>query len=255
MNIKPLANKKIITTRPVAQSQKLVVELTSLGATVFNLPTIKIVDNILNSEQISLLHNLNQFDLIVFSSANGVNYFIKHLQQQNIELAKIKSKSVACIGEETKKVAEQNGLSVRIVPQNYDAKTLSQTLNPQDLTILIPGSTIALNDLPLQLIANGATVITLPVYQTVSDEEYRDQLNLTLNNNHIDYIIFASPSAVQSFLSLITPDLRKQVVNTYIIAIGPTTAQSAQAYNFKSVYTAKTHTSEGIITILKELHA
>ena len=73
-----LKNKTIISTRPFKGNDPLINLLQAEGVSCLSMPLIKVEKNVLNNEEESLLNNLDQFNWIVFTSANGVRFFMEH---------------------------------------------------------------------------------------------------------------------------------------------------------------------------------
>ncbi|MBI2821158.1 MAG: uroporphyrinogen-III synthase [Acidobacteria bacterium] len=69
-----MKNKQIVLTRPVQQSAELRAELERRGAVVHEAPLIR-TELIESAEVETAVSRLDQFDWLVFTSANGVEYF------------------------------------------------------------------------------------------------------------------------------------------------------------------------------------
>jgi len=78
---RPLAGRTVVITRARAQSAEFVAELERLGARVVGCPTIEIVE----PESFALLdeaiENLYGYDWLIFTSVNGVDYFLRRLEK------------------------------------------------------------------------------------------------------------------------------------------------------------------------------
>ena len=95
---KPLFGRKICITRPKKQSLEFKEKLMDLGAEVLEANSIKIKSTEENLE--IYLAYLESYDLIIFTSVNGVEIFFEYLVQKGYDIRKIKAK-FACIGDKT----------------------------------------------------------------------------------------------------------------------------------------------------------
>ena len=82
MKTKPLTGKKILITRARDQSGEFATQLKNLGAEVIEFPTIEIVPPIRWKELDRAIDRLNSYDWVLFTSANGVNFFWKGLERR-----------------------------------------------------------------------------------------------------------------------------------------------------------------------------
>ena len=77
-----LKGKRVLVTRPYHQAEFFVEQLTKFGALPIIAPAIKVSSNMEDFESQAVLDNLSDFDWIVFTSANGVNFFIEALESR-----------------------------------------------------------------------------------------------------------------------------------------------------------------------------
>src|SRR5215211_5384417 len=83
---RPHAGRTIVTTRARAQSAEFVSELERLGARVISCPTIEIVEPESYALMDEAIENLYGYDWLVFTSVNGVDYFLRRLEARGHEL-------------------------------------------------------------------------------------------------------------------------------------------------------------------------
>ena len=74
--------KRILITRAREQSGDFATQLRKLGAEVIELPTIEIVPPISWERLDQAINQLKSYDWIIFTSANGVNFFWQRLQEK-----------------------------------------------------------------------------------------------------------------------------------------------------------------------------
>src|ERR1044071_9623465 len=77
---RPLSGRTIVITRARAQSAEFVAELERLGARVISCPTIEIVEPESYALLDEAIENLYGYDWLIFTSVNGVDYFLRRLE-------------------------------------------------------------------------------------------------------------------------------------------------------------------------------
>jgi uroporphyrinogen III methyltransferase/synthase len=233
---KTLKGKKIVVTRDKNQLAELLKILENCGAESLVFPTIKIsaVEN--KNELDTVLKDINNYQWIIFSSANGVNYFIERLIQ--IKSTTYQNK-VAVVGGKTLETLQSWGWKADLIPDEFSANGLLNSLKKHPLSgnkILLPSSGIARSELPDGLKKLGAHVTKITVYQ---NECYRDPsvtiIEEAIDQNTIDAILFFSPSAFECFRQILGTQKCSRLKNTktIIAAIGKTTATSIESAGFR----------------------
>src|SRR5438105_1848119 len=79
---RPLAGKTVMLTRPPAQSVEMAARLEGLGATVIHCPTIQIVEPSSWEALDEAIGRLESYDWLIFTSANGVEFFFRRLGER-----------------------------------------------------------------------------------------------------------------------------------------------------------------------------
>jgi len=112
---------QVLITRQIEQAEKfsLILKKNNIKNVVFPLITIKNINlNFINKK------NLNQADIIIFTSQNSVYSLSKE-----INIDSIKSKKIIAIGKSTKKVLNKMKINVDIVPENnYTSESLLEEI-------------------------------------------------------------------------------------------------------------------------------
>ncbi len=224
----PLENIKIVLTRSETQSQKDILELEKLGAKVLSFSTIIIskLDDYSGTDKI--LKNVNDFDYIIFSSTNSVEYFIQRISELQIQINFDKIKIVA-IGKGTEKLLSDSKIKIDFIPTKFSAKDLLSEISVLEIVnknILIPGSTIMRNELYYGLLNLNANVTKCEVYQNIIPK--KSEINISeLENFNSDLFVFTSPSTFSNFLEILEIENPKNYFAGKTIAvIGPTTRQT-----------------------------
>ncbi len=227
-----LHNKTIIVTRRAEQAGELISLIAEQRGRVLLFPTIATAETEHTAERDKVLHALNHYHWIVFSSENAVNYFFEALKKQAITPA---FNNIAAVGAKTAQTLRKRGVTPDLLPKAYTAKGLLAEFSKLDIRnkrILLPVSHIARSELPGGLKALGAVVDVVEFYRTVPDPEFKREDFLTvIQKNAADVLTFFSPSAFHYLLQLAgeeTVGLIRQS-RVAVAAVGPTTAAAIKA--------------------------
>ena len=80
----PLAGRTVVVTRAAPQAEAFVTALENYGATVISCPTIEIAEPESYERLDEAIDHLYGYDWIIFTSANGVEYFLRRLQTRGV---------------------------------------------------------------------------------------------------------------------------------------------------------------------------
>jgi uroporphyrinogen III methyltransferase / synthase len=80
----PLAGRTIVVTRASSQAGDFSNTLEAYGATVISCPTIEIAEPESYERLDEAIDHLYGYDWIIFTSANGVEYFLRRLQTRDV---------------------------------------------------------------------------------------------------------------------------------------------------------------------------
>ena len=194
------------------------------------------------------LSRLADYDWIVFTSANGVKFFLEALRSKGLDVRAMGNAGICAIGPATAAALESSGLRVDLVPETYVAESVIEALSSQeDLSgkkVLLPRAEIARKVLPDSLRALGARVDDIALYSTRIDEpENSGKVRQQLVAGEIDLVTFTSSSTVENFVALVgEKELRAAAERTLFASIGPITAAKAEDYGLKSAIVPETYT-------------
>jgi uroporphyrinogen-III synthase len=223
----PLEKKTIVLTRNEVKSKELVEEIVSKGGQAIVLPLIDFRSTLLSSSEMELLSNLEEVDWLVFTSANGVNYFFKAIHSLHIALHE--RLNIAVVGTKTKEALTKHGFQPTLLPKEFVAEGLIEGFQQQSIKnkkiIYIRGN-LARDLIPKELTRLGADVNELTVYETFCPTVRKELV--TLFSNKIDAITFTSPSTVNHFVQLLKgTEWRSWLDEVVVCCIGPVTETAA----------------------------
>ena len=228
---RPLFGKTIIVTRPRLQIAALAQPLEEAGAQVVECPVIQIEPP--ESWEIcdGAIERLSAYAWIVFTSPNGVRAFLRRLRHRGRDLRAFGSAQLAAIGPETAEECRRSGLDPELVPGEYRAEGLVESLRPHvrpGIEILLPRASEARELLPVSLEALGARVTVAPVYRTLPSKEGADRARELLARRAVAVVTFTSSSTVRNFMAFFDPGEKERLLGGVAVAvIGPVTAETA----------------------------
>ncbi|HEU0007403.1 MAG TPA: uroporphyrinogen-III C-methyltransferase [Terriglobia bacterium] len=230
---RPMSGKRILITRPSHQAEEFRRRLTAFGAEVIAFPAIEIRDPSSWEALDRAIHNIEVYQWLVFTSVNGVEKFFSRYRQLGSDLRDLKGIRIAAIGSATEKAVAERGLKVEILPDEFRAEGLLQSLKGKVLKgsrILIPRAKVARDILPVELEKQGAQVEVVDAYETTPPRAGRERLELIVDERPLDMIVFTSSSTVTNMVEMVKPStLRETLKQTAIAAIGPITKQTAES--------------------------
>jgi len=255
---RPLMGKTIVVTRAREQASDLVNRLAALGAECLECPTIKVMPPDDNKPLEAAVARLSDYDWLVFTSVNGVDFFFKCLFAQGRDVRALHQLRTAVIGPATAKRLFDFGLKSDIVPESYQAESVVKAFSKENIKgkkILIPRAKEARPILPVELTKLGAVVDEVTTYHTQAVSDNADDLVARLKEGSIDLITFTSSSTVTNFHALLPPESIENLMNSVVIAsIGPITADTAKQLGFDVDIIADSYTIPGLCAAIQQYY-
>ncbi len=247
---RPLDGRRILVTRPRAQSRPLVDGLVAAGAKAIAVPTIRIVPPAASGPLDRALRRLDAYDWIIVTSANGARACLARAAALGVDLRAARP-SWAAIGPATAAVLREAGIPVALTPSRYLTEAIAREL--PDLAgarVLLPRTDAAPPALAESLRARGACVDEITAYRTVlAPAQSRARLQRLVTSGEVDTVVFTSASTVRGFFRLLGR-ARDALRRIEIAAIGPVTAAAVIEEGFRPAVVAREHTADGIIIAL-----
>lgn len=242
MSDKALNGITVVVTRTAAQASELTTLLESYGAGVIVCPTIEVREPDSFERLDEALDHLYGYDWLIFTSTNGVDFFLQRLANRGMNPADLDEIKVCAIGQRTAEKLHEAHVHVDVVPSQSTAEGVYAALSEfaggeehlHGLNVLLPRAAVGRDYLPKALEEAGARVDVVTTYQTVLPENFdRGRLSAMLAGSG-DCIAFTSPSTVKNLAKLFdTHDLGKTLPGVVIACIGPVTAAAAVEYGLR----------------------
>jgi len=248
---RPLFGKKILVTRSREQASVLSQSIERLGGTPVEFPAISITPPMNYSALDKAISNISSYQWIIFTSVNGVKFFLRRLRELNKDIRELKGVRICAIGPQTRKELDSIALQVDYVPAEYRAEEIINGLRDKIVDgdrILLPRADIARRVLHESLSELGALVDEVTAYCTVTGSGNAHTIKEMLSNGNIDIITFTSSSTVKNFVSMLGADNPAKLLGETIIAcIGPITAKTANEFGITCHVMAGEYTIDGLV--------
>ena len=229
----------VAITRPRDRAKKACEIVEKLGGIPVLAPTLDLKP--VNTQSLKdLVARKDELDWIVFTSPTTIVSLNKFYPDfiENLDC------KLAVIGNKTGKLAEKQGMTVDLMPEDFTAEGLIEEFAKKGITgqtIGIPRTASARSTLPEGLKKLGNKVILAEAYKSLfpMDDEKVKQLIYKIENNEIDAITFTSPLTVENFFT-IAEDKQKIAKllndNLLTVSIGPITAKVLDKYEVDHIY-------------------
>ncbi len=243
-------------TRPTGQAGPLSDMIIALGGEPILLPTIATEPFDDLSGWTSFAENLAKFSWIIFTSENGVTYFMEQLSSRNIEIEKLENIKIAAIGRGTTASLASYKLKPNFVPSRAVVDNLVAEMPEQfDLSgnhILRVRGNLADSIIEDRFPSHGAEVMPLTVYRTFHPIWSKIEKDKFLENLP-DAVLFTSGSTVLGLLkNLDANQFDKLQATARIFSIGPKVSAVLKGKNILFAGEATEQNIDGLIALLRD---
>lgn len=255
---RPLFGKKILITRSKEQSKDFSDLLFYYGAEPIIFPTISLVPPENWEEMDRAINSLGKYDWILFSSVNGVHYFMNRLKTLGRDIRALHTLKICAVGSSTEEDLLKYGIQTDLVPSSFQGESVVesfQKMSVKGLSFLIPRAKEAREVIPESLRKMGATVDLVTAYQNVRPFENIDRVKGLLAEGKIAVLTFTSSSTVRNFFDLFqSADLKTILKNTKIASIGPITSQTIREAGYPVDIEPEEHTVKALTESIVEYY-
>jgi len=254
---RPLFGRRIVVTRAREQAGTFAQRLAELGADVLEVPTIRMAGPTDRRSIVDALLELNAYDWLVFTSANGVTAFFDLFFKRFQDMRDLGGARIAAVGPATAAKLRELHLQVDLTPDEAVGQKIAAAFakfeSVENLKICLLRAEAANPDLPQALEELGAIVDDIGVYRTVAETEDPAEAGADLLAHGADWITFTSGSTVEHFHARFDlPKVLKKFPQLKLASIGPETSKAIRALTLEPALEAKEHTTDGLIAALLE---
>jgi uroporphyrinogen III methyltransferase / synthase len=221
--------------------------LRSLGADPLELPVIALEPPADPGPLDRAIENLASYDWLIFTSVNGVRFFMDRLDRSPHDLRALKAR-ICAIGPATRKAIEELHLKVDLMPEEYVAESVVKAFASERLAgkkMLLPRAAVARDLIPTELAKSGALIDVVEAYRNVVPPSAAARAReIFAGEKKPDWITFTSSSTVKNLLALTG---REVLEGVRIASIGPVTSATLCAHGLNVDAEAKQFTIDGLI--------
>ncbi len=241
----PLFGRTIVITRPQGESDETAADLEALGAEVLIAPMIEILPPEDWSPVDAAIDRIGEFDWLVFTSGNGVRFFLDRLEERGHDFRVLGKVKIAAIGPATALALKRYRLNADLVPESYRSESLAEALigRVKGGRILLAradrGRTV-LKDVLEQV----ATVEQIVVYRNIDATTISSEIADRITTGTVDWITLTSSAIVSRFHSLLSEEARHKV---RLASISPVTSETARSLGWTISAEAEEFTWNGLV--------
>ena len=198
---------------------------------------------------------LGGYDWIVFTSANGVRFFFEEFFRLFDDIRALGLLRFACIGDTTTRAIGELHLKIECQPKSATGEALADELiatgSLDSAKILVVTGNLNRDTVVTKLEGARAIVDCLQVYKTEKTDLSADPAAAGFRARGADAILFASSSAVQSFVDQAAAlKLDKGAQRPLAGSIGPQTGETMKKVGMPIDFEAKTPSLDSLVQAL-----
>ena len=252
----PLKEKYILITRPEDQAKDFIEALKAQGAEPISFPTIRIISPRGWVKVDKAIENLTTYDVLIFTSVNGVKFFFQRLKEKGKNIGPLKKLKMVAIGPKTAAAIEQFHLRVDIIPKKFQAESVVEALEKDGITgkrFLLPRAEKARDVLPKEITKRGGNIDVVTVYRTGRVKGNIQEVKELFRKKLIHVITFTSSSTVKNFVDLLAEkNISEMIKGAVVASIGPITADTAASLGIRTDIMPENYTIPGLVKAISE---
>ncbi|NEW04476.1 uroporphyrinogen-III C-methyltransferase [Paenibacillus sp. SYP-B3998] len=259
---KPLFGRRVLVTRARSQASELVDLIDELGGEAVEFPVIRLQTPSRPESLLALdeaLDKLHEFDWILLTSVNGVEFFFRRMFEKRIDVRRMGKARIAAVGPKTAEALAERGIIADVLPDKYQGEGMLEAIQSElkpDQKVLLPTADLARDYLPSKLKELGLQVTEVDVYENVLSIEDGEEVVSLLQDQGIHIITFTSSSTVTNLLEALRQlgieDPLALLQNVEIACIGPKTAETARQVGLSITYMAEEATVASLVESIAE---
>ena len=249
-----LTGKTVLLTRPRRQAEESRPLFEAEGAKVLVQPVQEILPAETLAPESIAPEALAAVDRVIFSSANGVIFFLNALEEADRDgggrRARLREIPLAAVGPGTERELARAGFRADVVPSLHSAEGLAEALEGEArrgrrfLSIRGDRGRDVLRE---RLSAAGGKVAELGVYRAVEIKKPDGEIVRLMDSRQIDYTLVTSSATAAGAVRL----FGKSLYNTTLVSISPLTGSALEKAGFPAALQAAEATIEGMLDALR----
>ncbi len=249
---RPLFGKSVLVPRPAEQGRVTAAAIRARGGSPVLLPAIDLRDAVDAAPLTRAITGLRGFDWVLFTSANGVERFMRALTRSGLDARAFANASIGVTGPKTAAALTSFGLVADVTADEFVGEGLARAVLARGAPkrVLLARALVARETLPDMLRAAGAEVEIVPVYETVTADAGA-ALRARFEKSEIDVALFTSSSTVSAMVEALGAGAREILSRVTVASIGPITSQTLAEHEVKVDVVASAFTVDGLLDALE----
>jgi uroporphyrinogen III methyltransferase/synthase len=245
-------------TRPREQAAEMVQRLEELGAKVYVLPVLRFTDPADWGPVDRAIAGLSGFQWLVFTSVNGVAFFLRRWEEMGHEVRELSAWKLAAIGPVTADALRKHGLEPEVVPEVFNSEGLAAVLKERAAgqRLLLARADRGREVLREEL-QSVAEVHEVAVYSQ-SDAPADDPVLLErLRQGTIDFVTLTSANIARVWIDGLDARSRERISagRVQLVTISPVTSAVVRERGLPVAAEALEATAAGVVAAVASLAA
>ncbi len=242
---RPLFGTRVLVAGSPGTARKLRDRLAVLGADVITQAAVRITDPPDWAPVDAALDRLAQYDWLVFSSGNGVDYLVRRLFDRGGDVRPLGQVKLAALGASTAESLTRYHIEADKVPEKFIAESLARTLvdESERRRFLLARSVRDRPVLAEALERLGANVDQIAVYDSVDVQDPSPDVTTALTCDEIDWVTITSAHTARSLVQLYGEALRR----ARLASLSPMTSAALHELGYAPAAEASPHTTAGLV--------
>ena len=197
---RPLFGQRILVLRAAHQAAELVEKFERQGAQVFSSPAFEIAPPESWVTVDATIERLAKFEWVVFTSRNGVEFFLRRVLDTGRDLRALGACKLAAIGPGTATALAEHHLKADLMPDEFRSEALANALanSAAGKNVLLVRADRGRDELQRRL-EKIASVETVVAYRQVDCEKPTEEVCEALAGRGIDWVVFTSSNMAAAF--------------------------------------------------------
>lgn len=231
---------RVVVTRRAEQAQPFCQLLNEAGMVPILFPTITLKP-LPAPELRQAIIDIEQFDWLIFSSANAVDIFFQQAGNA-LDLPQ-----TAVVGSATARRLDKYDVRPDYMPDDFRGEALAAGLGDlRGRKVLLPRAKKGRPEIVNMLQSQGAQVVDIPIYDTDTAQPSPEKMQQVEEGYEV--LTFASPSSMVGFLKIMNGVVDPSAV---IACIGPVTANAAREAGLDVTLVPDVYTVQGLADSLR----
>jgi uroporphyrinogen III methyltransferase/synthase len=248
---RPLFGQRIVVTRPIRQALSSVSRLVELGAELVELPALRIEPPTDWSLVDRAIGELNRYEWVVFTSANGVQHFMNRMVEKRQDARAFGKARIAAIGPATSnELVRLHHIEPDLVPAESNSEALLKAVLSRGNAgrVLLIRADAGREVFAAGLRTAGIACDEVAAYRVHEETQWDATVIQRLEKAEVDWITVTSPRTVRALESRLPDTATRHIGNKIKVAsISPLTSAAARSAGWEPIVEARDASMDSLI--------